>query len=256
MKTALITGASAGIGKETAKVYAKNGYHLVLTARRENLLQELKAEILSLYPNTNVLVFATDLAKLHSAEQLFEKIKADNLKIDVLINNAGFGLYDEFLNHNPEKLEQMLVLNIVALTQLSQLFGKEMVKNGGGNIINIASTAAFQPMPKLAVYAATKAYVMNFSDAIAYELKDKNITVTCINPGATNSEFAKVANFTSEVAVNPKNPSSEDLAEFIYQAMVQQKTNVIHGLQNAVMAFGNRFVSRKISTYIAAKKLE
>ena len=252
MKTVLITGASAGIGKETAKVFAEKNYNLVLVARRKDALESLKNEIL-INNKVEIQIIDLDLSLINSAEKLYEITQNQNLKIDVLVNNAGFGLFDSFLLHDPHKLEQMLVLNMITLTKLSQLFGNKMVANGGGNIVNIASTAAFQPMPHLAVYAATKSYVMNFSDAIAYELKDKNIKVTCINPGATNSEFAQVANFTSSVIQDNKIPSSRDLAVFIYDVMKQGKTNTTHGLKNSIMAWSNRFVPRTLSTKIAAK---
>ena len=255
MKTVLITGASSGIGRETALVFAEKGYHLVLTARRTALLASLKSEI-ELKFQVPVHLISMDLAQNESAEQLFKQVQDQKLKIDVLINNAGFGLYGALLENDPKKIEQMMVLNMITLTQLSQLFGKEMVKNGQGNIVNIASTAAFQPIPNMAVYAATKAYVMNFSDALAYELKDKHVVVTCINPGATKSEFAQVAEFKSDAIFKGNIPRSKDLAIFIYHSMHQGKTNVIHGLKNAIMAFSIRFSPRKAATHIAAKMME
>lgn len=254
VNTVLITGASSGIGKETARVYAEKGYNLILVARREAFLKELQQELQGKY-NIQVEVIPMDLAQTDSADLLFQKIKEQNLKTDVLINNAGFGLFDDFLLHDETKLEQMMVLNMVTLTKMCQLFGKEMANAGGGNIINIASTAAFQPMPGLAVYAATKAYVMNLSDALAYELKKQNITVTCINPGATNSEFAKVANFTSETLINDKSPSSREVAEYIFDSMEIGRTNATHGLKNKLMAWSNRLVPRKVSTIVAARML-
>jgi len=255
MKTVLITGASSGIGRETAFVFAENGYHVVLTARRTDLLETLKKEILQKH-KVEVSIFPMDLAQNESAEQLFKQVQNQKLKIDVLINNAGFGLYGALLENDPKKIEQMMVLNMITLTQLSQLFGTEMVKNGQGNIVNIASTAAFQPIPNMAVYAATKAYVMNFSDALAYELKGKNVKVTCINPGATKSEFAQVAEFKSDAIFKGNIPSSRDLAEFIFTSMQKGKVNVIHGLKNALMAFSIRFSPRKAATHIAAKMME
>jgi short-subunit dehydrogenase len=131
-----------------------------------------------------------------------------------------------------------------------------MIKAGSGNIINIASTAAFQPVPKLAAYAASKSYVMNFSDAIAYELKNKNIKVLTVSPGATQSEFGSTAGFGDDAAFFNKMPSSEDLAKFTYKAMTKQKTNAIHGLKNRFMAFSNRFAPRKMTTAIAAMMME
>ena len=251
-KIALITGASSGIGKETAFVYAKHNYNLVLVARRQQNLEEIKQEIEKKHP-VKVTVIAMDLATLDAGEKLFKKTQRLNLIIEVLINNAGFGLYGEFLQEDLKKQEQMLLLNIVTLTKLNRLFAEEMVENGGGNIINIASTAAYQPVPTLATYAASKAYVLNFSEGIAFELKPKNVYVTAICPGATQSEFGKVAGFEENANFFKGMPSSKSLAEFIYQSMQKKKTNAIHGLKNKLLAFSERFAPRKLTTYIAYK---
>jgi len=255
MKTVLITGASSGIGKETAFEYAKNNYDLVLVARRFEKLSIIKKEIEDKYQKA-VTIISMDLSRLDSAEDLFEEIQESKLKIDVLINNAGFGIYGDLVSNDPEKLEEMLVLNMITLSKLTQFFAKEMAKNGGGHIINLASTAAFQPIPGLAAYSATKAYVMNFSDAVAYELKDKNVKVTTISPGATQSEFGATAGFEENTDFFDKMPTSKDLAHFIYKAMTENKTNAIHGLKNAILANTNRFAPRKMSTAIAAKMMK
>ena len=255
MKTTLITGASSGIGKATAFEYAKNKYNLILVARRKELLSEIKTQIETQY-SVSVAVIVMDLAKLSSADELFSEVKDRNLKVDVLINNAGFGIYSELLSHDLQQLENMLVLNIITLSKLTRLFASKMVKNGGGDIINIASTAAFQPVPKLAAYAATKSYVMNFSDAIAYEFKDKNVHVLTISPGATESEFGKAAGFDESADFYKNNPTSKDLAGFIYKEMIAKKTNSIHGFKNAFMAFSNRFAPRKMTVAIAANIME
>lgn len=251
-KTVLITGASSGIGKETAYVYAKNGYQLILVARRLGKLEEIKKNI-ETNDKVNVVVFNIDLSNLDSAEELYNKVTNANLKVDVLINNAGFGIYKKFVDSDIEKEEQMLVLNMVTLTKLTKLFIPNMLKNGSGNIVNIASAAAFQPIPNLAIYAATKAYVMSFSEGIAFELKDKNITVTVICPGATKSEFGAVAGYSENSEVFKGIPTSKDLAEFIFKAMKAKKTNAIHGLKNNLLVFSGRFAPRKLLTYIASK---
>ncbi len=251
-KTAIITGSSSGIGKETAIIYAKKNYNLVLVARRTDKLNEIKQEIHNNNP-VEITIISMDLATVDAAEKLFEIIKNKNLKIDVLINNAGFGLFGEFIDDDAKKQEQMLLLNIVTLTKLTHLFAKEMVKNNGGNIVNIASVAAFQPMPTFAVYAASKAYVLQFSEAIAYELKSKNVFVTAICPGATQSEFGKVAGFDEKDAFFKGVPSAKELASYIYQSMKKKKTTAIHGLKNKFLVFSNRFGSRKLATHIAYK---
>ena len=255
MKTVLITGASSGIGKETAFEYAKHNYNLVIVARRQDRLEAIKNEIENKY-KVNVHVIALDLSNIKSAESLFKRVNSENLKIDVLINNAGFGIHGDLITNDLQKLEEMLVLNMLTLSKLTQIFAKEMVKNGGGHIINLASAAAFQPVPSFAAYSATKAYVMNFSDAIAYELKDKNVKIITISPGATQSEFGTVAGFDENNDFFDKTPSSKDLANFIYKAMLKNKTNTIHGLKNFILAQSGRFAPRKLTTMIAAKMMK
>ena len=251
-KTTLITGASSGIGKETAYVYAKNGYHLILVARRLENLEAIKKDIEN-NTKVKVTIFSMDLSKLDSAEELYKKVTTANLKVDVLINNAGFGIFKNFADSSIEKEEQMLLLNMVTLTKLTKLFIKDMLKNGGGNIVNIASAAAYQPVPSLASYSATKAYVMNFSEAIAFELKDKNIFVTVICPGGTQSEFGHTAGFNEDDKFFNKMPTAKNVASFIYKAMKNKKVNAIHGFKNSFLAFANRFAPRKLTAYLAYK---
>lgn len=254
MKTVLITGASSGIGLELANVYAENGYNLFITARREKNLKDLK-EAIEKKHKVKVDYFPLDLSKPDSAEVLHSKTKELSIKTDVLINNAGFGIFDEFVETNLNKNEMMLNLNILSLTKLSHLYANDMVKQGSGHIINIASMAAFQPVPYLAAYSATKTYVLNFSEAIAYELKPKNVFVTVINPGATESEFAGTAGF-KEGEFESKIPSSRNLAEFTFKEMKKKKVVSMHGTKNAFMAFSQRFVPRCMVTKIAASMMK
>jgi len=251
-KTALITGASSGIGKETAFVYAKNGYHLILVARRLENLKTIKKNIEDAHKVT-VTIFDMDLAKLKSAEELYKKVTDAKLTVDVLINNAGFGIYKKFADSDIEKEEQMLLLNMVTLTKLTKLFIPNMIKKNSGNIVNIASAAAFQPIPTLATYAASKAFVMSFSEAIAFELKDNNVIVTVICPGATKSEFGVTAGYSEDSEVFKGIPTSQDLALFIYKSMKKGKTNAIHGFKNNFLTFIGRFAPRKMLTFIAYK---
>jgi len=250
MKTVLITGASSGIGKETAFVYAKNSYNLILVARRLENLEKIKTEIEENY-KVSVTIISMDLSKLNSAEELYKEVANKNIEVDVLINNAGIGYSGNFNEESIEKEEQMLILNMVTLTKLTKLFIPNMIKNESGNIVNIASTAAYQPIPSFATYAATKAYVLSFSEAIAFELKDKNITVTAICPGATQSEFGIKANMDKNIFKNK--PTSKDLATFIFNSMKAKKTNAIHGFKNNFLAFLNRFAPRKMTAWIAYK---
>ncbi|RLD52566.1 MAG: short-chain dehydrogenase [Bacteroidetes bacterium] len=251
MKTTLITGASSGIGKELAHVYAENNYNLVLVARRKNNLEDIKRDITKKH-KVSVKIFDLDLSNIESAEQLYKEVSSKNIKVDVLINNAGYGVSGPFTDTDMEKETGMLVLNMVTLTKLSKLFANYFIKNGGGHIINIASTAAFQPVPTMATYAATKAYVLSFSEAIAYELKSQNVKVTAICPGATQSEFAQSADM-GDTAMFNKAPTSRELAEFTYEAMIKGKTTAIHGTKNNFLTFTIRLSPRKLVTAIAAK---
>ena len=255
MKTVLITGASSGIGKELAYVYAENNYDLILTARRKDRLEEIKKDIGKVH-NVSVAVFQADLSECNSADKFYQNIKAENHRVDVSINNAGFGIKAGFREMDLHKEEAMLMLNMIALTRLTRLFGNEMIKNGGGHIINIASTAAFQPVPWMAAYAATKAYVVNFSEAIAHELKNDNVKVTAICPGGTQSEFAEVAGFDKEKNITTNGPTSRAVAEFTYRMMKKGKVSAIHGLQNSMLTFSLRFTPRGLATKVAAKIME
>jgi len=254
MKTVLITGASSGIGKETAFVYAENNYNLILVARRKENLEAIKKEVEEKH-KVKVDIFDIDLSKTDSAEQLYNKVKEANLPVDILINNAGFGINGLFKDTDINKEENMLILNMVTLTKLTKLFVQDMVKAQSGHIINIASTAAFQGIPGMACYAASKAYVLHFSEAIAQELKKDNVNVTIINPGATKSEFAKTAGFDNENFFS-KAPTSRDLGDFIYSTMKNGKISAVHGIKNKIMAFSTRLTPRNLLVKIAGKMME
>lgn len=253
MKTVLITGASSGIGKETAYVYAENGFNLVLVARRKDRLQEIQKDLEEKH-RIQVDIITQDLSTIESADELHTQVLSAKLDIDLLINNAGFGINGKFIDADISTETNMMMLNIVSLTKLTKLFALDMVKKGSGHIINIASTAAFQPVPNFAVYAATKSYVLNFSEAIAHELKDKNVIVSVVCPGATQSEFATVSG--ANESHFKKGPTSRELGEFIYETMTKNTTQAIHGIKNKFLVFSQRFSPRKMIVSIAAKMME
>jgi len=170
MKTVLITGASSGIGRELALVFAENKYRPVLVARRKSMLDLVAEDIKSSF-YIDAMVIALDLSKPDSAEQLMDILNKQDIYIDVLVNNAGFGDFGAFHEEDIGRVESMMNLNMLTLTKLSRLIAPPMVENGFGHIVNIASTAAFQPVPNFAVYAATKSYVLNFSEALAKTFK-------------------------------------------------------------------------------------
>jgi len=242
-KTVLITGASSGIGKELVKVYAANSYNLILVARSKNKLDDLKQE-LEKTNNVEITNISLDLSNQDSAEELFSIVKEKKLQVDILINNAGFGLNGEFTEIDINSQTNMINLNILTLTKLSNIFAKQMQQQNSGNIVNIASTAAFQPISNFAVYAATKAYVLSFSEAIAVELKSKNISVTAICPGATESNFMDSAGVKKISMLSIA--SSKQVAEFTFKSVNKNRVVAIHGFFNNIIIFFLRFSPRSL----------
>lgn len=253
MATALITGASNGIGLELAKIHASKGDDLVLVARNIKRLDELKAELQKLY-KVNIYNINKDLSQPDAAQEVYDETKKQNMRIDYLINNAGFGDFGMFTETDWNKELQMINLNITALTQFTKLFLKDMVQRRSGKIMNVASTAAFQSGPTMAVYFATKAYVLSFSEAIANEVSNQGVTVTILCPGATESGFqAAAAMEDSGLVKGRKLPTSKDVAEYGYAAMMKGKTVAIHGLMNYIMANSVRFVPRALVVKLTRK---
>ena len=244
MLTALITGASSGIGLEFAKVFAANKTNLVLVARSEDKLNQLATQLRSDFGIT-VKVIVADLSQMEQVFQVYNTCKTANIQINYLVNNAGFGSYGFFVESDWKKTEEMIDLNIKSLTLLSRLFGADMVANKAGKILNVASTAAFQPGPTMAVYFATKSYVLFLSEAMSNELKGTGVTVTCLCPGATESGFMVAAAMDdSALFKNRKLPTSAAVALFGYKAMMKGKMTVIHGIMNYLIANSIRLAPR------------
>ncbi len=191
-KWALITGASSGFGIDFSHIMARLGLNLVIVARRVDRLNELKHQIEKDY-NVKVEVISLDLSNVGAGHELHDLIELKEIQISYLINNAGFGIYGEEIDNDLSKIDEMMRLNIVTLTDLCHLYAKKMKEQGHGRILNLASLAAFQPCPGYASYAATKSYVLNFSQALNHELKNHDVTVTALCPGLTETEFMKVA---------------------------------------------------------------
>lgn len=227
-KTALITGASSGIGKELAIIHAQNGGNLVIVARREDKLNSLKVQLEGQF-KTNVLCIAKDLSQVGSAKALYNEVKSLGIKVDYLINNAGFGLCGKFHELSWERQQQMMSLNMNALTELMYLFLQEMVERNEGKILNNSSTASYLPGPLQAVYFATKSYVQFLSNAVAEELSDTNVSVTNLMPGATETEFAKTANLEkTDLFKNAFSPKT--VAKDGYEAMLAGELDVVSGV--------------------------
>jgi len=252
-KTALITGASSGIGLELAKIHASKGDNLVLVARSKNKLDESKLELEKVH-DISVYNIEKDLSLPNSAHEVYAEINNQNIQIDYLINNAGFGVFGMFYQTDWNKELDMINLNITTLTQFCKLYLKDMVQRGNGKIMNIASTAAFQPGPTMAIYYATKAFVLHFSEAINNEVKDKGITITAHCPGATESGFFAVAAMEeSNLVKGKKLPGSKEVAEDAYKAMMQGKAVAIHGLKNYLLANSVRFSPRALVVKVTRK---
>lgn len=233
MKYVLITGASSGIGRELAKEFARKGHHLILAARREELLKELKEELETTY-QVNVLYFACDIAV--DPKALYDFCKTNDLPVSVLVNNAGYGDYGTFLDADIGKLLGMIDLNDRALVALTYYFLKDMKEEGCGHIINTGSVAAFIPGPYMAVYYATKAFVMSFSLALREELKDFNIKVSVLCPGPVKSEFWDVAD-AGNTAMNHSvfSRTTTDAAKTGYSLFETGKAFAIDGAFNNIL---------------------
>lgn len=227
-KTALITGASSGIGKELAFIHAKNRGNLVLVARSIDKLNQIKTILESKY-NAKVLVIRKDLTQANATKEIYEEVKKAKIKIDYLINNAGFGGIGKFHERNIQEDTAMIHLNITALTTLTHYFLQDFITSNNGKILNVSSTASFFPGPLQAVYFASKAYVTSFTNAIAEELHDTNITVTNLMPGATETDFAKTSGM-DKTAMFDKTTSAKNVALDGYNGMLKGKLDVISGL--------------------------
>jgi len=227
-KVALITGASSGIGREFARIHSSNEGNLIIVARREDKLKELKSELEKKY-NVKVMIIVKDLTLPDAASEVYSVVKDSGLEVDYLINNAGFGGIGKFHEREWDKDLAMINLNIIALTALTRLFLPDFVKRNEGKILNVSSTASLMPGPLQAVYYATKAYVTSFNNAISEELHDTNITVTALLPGATESEFASTSGMDQLKLFNSPFSSSV-VAKAGYDGMLSGKLNVIAGV--------------------------
>jgi uncharacterized protein len=250
-QTALITGASGGIGYELAKLFAHDHHNLVLVARSGPQLTRFAGELQNQF---GVLVkpIPLDLAAPSAPQFLFDLLQGQGVAVDILVNNAGYGKFGEFANLSLEDTLGQIQLNICALTCLTRLFLAHMLERRKGKIMNVASTAGFQPGPRLAVYYATKAYVISFSEALANELKSSGVSVTCFCPGATDTGFQKRAGTESSRLFKQLGPTdAQTVARDGYRALMKGKGLVISGFRNWLLAESVRFAPRKVVTSIS-----
>jgi len=248
--TVLITGASGGIGYELAKLFARDHHNLVLVARSVDKLAQVATELQAL--GVTVKIIPLDLATPPAPQFLFDQLQREGDAVDILINNAGFGVFGEFARLPEAEILGQLDLNIRALTELTRLFLPPMIARRSGRIMNVASTAAFQPGPLMAVYYATKAYVLSFTEAIANELNQSGVTVTCFCPGATLTDFAKRAGLeNSRIFKQFGAMSAEKVALDGYRAVMEGRTLAISGAHNWIVAQATRFAPRKMVTAVS-----
>lgn len=251
---ALVTGASSGIGANLARELAKDGHDLILVARRIEPMRALAAELKA--DGANSTIIAADLSRPGAAAALAQDIKTRGLAVDVLINAAGLGASGRFDESDPVRVGEMLQLNVVALTELTRLLLPDMVAKRRGKVMLVASTAAFQPGPQMAVYCASKAYVLSFGEALAYELQDTGVAVTTLCPGATATEFPQHADLASSAlfkgALLPV-MNARDVARIGYQGFKAGRRVVITGLLNKIMAVSARLSPRSVSLPIASR---
>jgi short-subunit dehydrogenase len=250
-ETALITGASSGLGLEYARLFAADKKDLVLVARRRERLESLANE-LSTAHGEKVYVIAEDLRDPAAPRRIFDEVKQRGLAIEYLVNNAGFGTNGAFTEAAPEKELDMVQVNVAALVALTRAFVPEMVRRGHGRVLNIGSTAGFQPGPFMAVYYASKAFVNSFTEALSYELKGTGVTATVSCPGPTATEFGAVAGNDKSLLFKMGAMSAAQVAREGFQAMLKGKPIAVHGFRNKLLAGSVRFSPRSVVRGIAA----
>ncbi len=244
-ETVLITGASSGIGRELARCFAEGGSDIVLVARREDRLRELSKELSSRY-GVQVRVLAKDLSSPHAAREITDELDRVGIRIDVLVNNAGFGDRGAFAELGIERQLDMVQVNVGALTELTRRFLPGMIERRRGGILNVASAAAFQPGPLMSVYYATKAYVLHFSEGVAEELAGTGVAVTCLCPGPTVTEFGDEAHLEGTLLFRMGPMNAATVARAGYAGFRRGKVIVIPGLRNRLIAFSVRFSPRAV----------
>ncbi len=250
---ALITGASSGIGYEIAKLFAAGKTNLLIVARNEQKLLEIKKEFEEQF-KVDIFAVVADLSSNEGIQTVYKVVNSNNLTVNYLVNNAGFGDYGAFINRSMDKYKEMIQLNMVTLTELSYHFGKEMVKRGKGRILNVASMAGLQPDPNFAVYGATKAYVISVSEAIHKEFENTGVTVTVLSPGATASNFMERADMNNAKLYASGVMTSQDVAREGYNGMMKGKLHVIPGFKNKILGFFSGIMPPgKLRLNVAAK---
>lgn len=244
-ETVLITGASSGIGWELAKLFASDSSNLVLVARREDKLEEL-ADMLKSEYGVDVFIVPIDLSKKPAPRQIFSKLRKEGIQIDVVVNNAGFGARGSVLELDTGLQMDMIQVNVAALTHLTRLFLPGIVERGRGGILNVGSLAGFQPGPNLAVYYATKAYVLSFTEALSEEITNPNIKITCLAPGPVRTEFGRKSELDDSLLFKLSLMDVGPVAKAGYEGFRKGKVIVIPGIKQKITPFMGRFIPRSL----------
>jgi len=251
-KWALVTGTSSGMGADFARILASMGCNLVITARRQERLKALKEELSAEY-GILVKVLPMDLSLSESPQQLYDQLKAEGVVIDVLVNNAGFGIYGEFLDIDWKHTQQMLQLNMITLAHLTWLFAQDMVSRNFGYILQVASNGAYQPSPLYAAYSASKSFVLSLSEALNYELRGTNVKCTALSPGITVTEFHRVAGQKEgSLYYRLTKMDSMTVAQIGIKALLAGRPSLVPGWMISVMAWSSQRMPRRMATSMAA----
>lgn len=250
-KWALVTGATGGLGQAFCEALAERGYNLVLSARHLDALEALAGRLRSAH-GVEVVAEAADLAEPNSARALKSAIDARGIAIETLINNAGFGVQGEFRSQPIERIDGMIAVNVLVLTELTHAFANDMAARGGGHIMLLASTAAFEPIPGYAVYAATKAYVLSLAHALNRELRRCKVVVTALCPGPTETAFFTNAGHTIRAGTQAIMMKPEPVVEIGLKALHGGKASVVAGVFNRIIAFSMRLAPRTLQARVAA----
>ena len=250
-KTALVTGASSGLGVAFARLLAAQGADLVITARRADNLEEVRRELVERYA-VKVEVIVLDLSEPGAAQKLHEQTEGEGRAVDVLVNNAGGGLHQRFADTEWERIARQIQLNVVALTELTHLFVRDMLRRGRGHVLNVASIGAYTPTPFYATYSAGKAFVRDFTEALAYELADTEVRVCSLCPGGTLTEFHQAAGHEMQASFRATFETAEECARYGLESLFAGRRNVISGLINKIGMFLLRFLPRRVIVWSAA----
>jgi uncharacterized protein len=257
-QTVLITGPTSGIGNDFAQIFAERGYDLFLVSRNSEKLSDIKNQVEKRL-GISVAVMPIDLACAGSAQKVYDEILRRKIEIHVLVNNSGFGIGGELTDMDMSRVAEMIQLNVTTLTELCMLFGRGMKKKRSGYILNVASTAGYQPTPFVAAYGATKSYVLNLSEALAKEMEDYNVVVTCLSPGPTDTHFFDGYGFEGVTEKEKgiwarKNlMKSRKVAEIGVNALFAKKLSTVAGFMNYLMVFSSRTAPRKVAAAVSKR---